>query len=184
MKRYILLIPFFLVQWPLATVVTSFLASPTGGSKYNVWGIYTLVLFIDVLTDTVAFLMGRYAKEWLVGRYPKRLSIAPARFILLEEYFRAEGLQTIAIGKLSHTVGLPIMVVAGSARLSWSKFLAVNVSVGALKSAMLVAFGFYYGKHARVLLHYFGGAGVLFAALLGVLIAYFLITKRRRKLRR
>lgn len=181
MKRYLILLSLLVVQGPLTAIVASFWASPAGGSKLNVLVVYILVLFVDMFTDTVAYFIGKYGKEWLISRYPKRMSLSPERFTVIEEYFRVEGLQTLVVGKLSHGIGWPTMIVAGSARVSYRKFMQINAAVSVFKSAAFVALGYYYGKHYPALVHLLGKVGAIFAAILVVFVAYFILTKKRRK---
>jgi membrane protein DedA with SNARE-associated domain len=181
MNKYLILLPLLVVQGPLTAIISSFMASPAGGSKFNLVILYVLVVFVDMFTDTIAYFLGRYGKEWLVSRYPKRISISPLRFSVIEEYFKAEGLQTLVVGKLSHGIGWPTMIVAGSARVPYHKFMAVNTAVSVVKSAAFVALGYYYGRHYPVLLQYLGKIGMFFTLILAVFIAYFILTKKRRR---
>lgn len=181
MKRYVILVPFLAIQGPIATIVASFMSSPGGGSKLSVGIVYVLVVFVDMLTDTVAYLVGKHAKEWLVARHPKRISLAPRSLAVVEEYFRKEGLQTMIVAKLGYGIGLPTMLAAGSAKVSYKRFMAINASVSIFKSAALVALGYYYGQYYRQIIHLLGKVGIILTALLAVFVAYFILKKLRRK---
>ena len=183
MKRYLILLPLLAVQGPLTAIVAAFLASPAGGAKLNLVVVYILVLFVDMVTDTFAYLLGTYTKNWFVARYPKRFSISPERFAAIEEYFKLEGVQTLVVAKLSHGIGWPTMIVAGSARFSYHKFMKINAVVSIFKSAAFVALGYYYGRHYKALVHLLGKVGIVFTALLVVFVAYFLLTRKRKKVR-
>ncbi len=183
MKRYLLLVPFLAVQGPLTTVYAAFKASPAGGVKYGLLTLFILAVLVDLLTDVGAFLIGKYGKERIVGRYPKRFSISPERFRVLEEYFKVEGTKTLALAKVSHGLGWPVMIVAGSAGVTYARFVTINVITSMVKSAALMWLGYYYGRHYKQIVHALSGIALIFTSLLVIVVAYFMLSRQRRKKR-
>jgi membrane protein DedA with SNARE-associated domain len=182
LHKYSILFPVLVIEGPVATILASFLASPAGGNILNIVAVFFIVLFADIFGDTMYYVIGRYGAGFFTDRYPRQFSFSPERLARIEKYYRIYGAKTIAIGKVSHGLGWPIMVGAGSAKMNYQKFVTINAIVSIVKSFVLVAAGYYYGDQYESLVAYFGRGTVLVTTAITVVAVYLIfrnITKNR-----
>ncbi len=179
--KYFLLFPALIVEGPVVTIMSAFLSTSGGGLVFNVWNLLLVVIVADITGDTMYYAIGRYAKDFLISRYPGRFSLDPKRIEGLELYFKGHGAKTIVMGKISHGLGWPAMVAAGSAHMPYRKFITINAVVSTLKSCILISLGYYYGIYYEELLHSLGLAGLVITTLCLVLVIYWVIRSKRMK---
>jgi membrane protein DedA with SNARE-associated domain len=182
LHKYSILFPVLVIEGPVATILASFLASPAGGNILNIVPVFLIVLFADIFGDTMYYGIGRFGVTLFTGRYPRMFSISPERLARIEKYYHTHGAKTIAIGKVSHGLGWPIMVGAGSAKMNYRKFVTINAMVSVAKSFILVAAGYYYGDQYESLVSYFGKGAVSVTTAIIVVALYLIfrnITKNR-----
>ena len=180
--KYVFIVPTLMIEGPGISILAAFLSSPGGGMIFNVWIILAIVITMDIGADTLYYCIGRWGKNWLVGRYPKRFSLAPERFRKLEAYFNTHTVKTLVLGKISHALGWTTMVAAGGARVPYRKFFTINFVVSIVKSIVFVALGYYFGTYYESILQYFGKIGLIVTILLVGLITYYIYTQGKKNL--
>ncbi len=180
--KYAFLFPTLMVEGPGISILAAFLSSPGGGMIFNVWVVLFIVMAVDICADTFYYSIGRWGKNWLVSRYPKRFSLSPDRFRKLERYFNTHTVKTLVMGKISHALGWTTMVAAGSARVPYQKFFTINLVVSIIKSIVFVSLGYYFGTHYELLLQYFGKVGLIATFLMVVVVSYYIFRKGKKNL--
>lgn len=178
--KYFILFPAMILEGPTSTILASFLSSPAGGHIMDVYTVFIIAVIADITGDTLYYLIGRLGKGVMVERYPKRFSISPLRFSRIEDYFKRHGAKTVAIAKVTHSLGWPAMVGAGSSRMPYSRFLSVCTFVSIGKSAVLVSLGYFYGKHYESLIQYIGKTGLIVSTIVIITIIFILLRRRER----
>ncbi|MDK3018423.1 DedA family protein [Pseudodonghicola flavimaris] len=137
-----LVAPVAVVEGPIVTVIAAWLAS-TG--RFALGPVIVVVILADLLGDFLAYALGR----WGLGRLPegwrRRLGLRPARVRGLAGHFAQKGGRTLILGKLTHSMGLPVLVAAGTARMRIALFLWYNLLGTVPKSLFFVALGYGFG---------------------------------------
>ena len=177
--KYLILFPGILFEGPILTMIGGFLASPVGGKVMNVGSVYVVAVLADLTGDVLYYSIGRFSGSRFVEKYRIFLGLTHERLLRLKHYFEKHGTKTIVLGKISHGLGWPAMVAAGSAGMPFGKFMSINTVVSLLKTVVLVALGYYYGKSMETLFKYVGWAGVIITLLVLVTAIYFLYAKKK-----
>ena len=177
--KYAFLFPGLVVEGPVLTLMAGILASPAGGSIMNVFTLFWVVYIADITGDTLYYVLGRYGGRPAVKRFGHYVGLTIERFTFVENYFEKHGGKTLALGKISHGFGWPIMAAAGSARMSYGRFILINALVSIPKSIFLVLLGYYYGESFEILSHYIGTGSLIFTTvIIAAVLVYFFVIRR------
>ncbi|MGA0539221.1 DedA family protein [Neotabrizicola sp. VNH66] len=136
------------IEGPIATVVAAFLARQ---GAFDPLALAALLVAADILGDLGFYWIGRRGIGRLSPRWRRRLGLRPARMEGLARQFRDRGGRILVFGKLTHTMGAPILVAAGVARMPVLPFLLINGLASVPKTAALMALGWFAGEaHERI----------------------------------
>lgn len=173
--RYWAILPFALFEAPLMSIVIGFFAA-TGG--LNLLWAFGIVVLGDSVGDTALYIFGRWCRP-LFERLGLHLNLAPGRVQKVVEYFGRRDRRAIVISKLVHGVGFTGLIVAGSVRVPFGRFIVTCFIVTVLQSAVLVAVGMLSGKAYESVADYLGYFDALAAAVLvlTVFVLYKALTK-------
>lgn len=139
--RYILLIPFSIIEGPILTVIAGFLVSL---GILNWFLVYIIVVAGDAVGDTLCYVAGHYGTGWL-HRYGRYIGITPERLARAKEYFETYHLKAVVLSKLVHGVGFAGLITAGSLRIPYIRFIKTCMSITLIQSAILLAIGIFFG---------------------------------------
>lgn len=164
-----------------AVLVAGFLASPAGGSHFNLFLVILVTLVAAVIGDNVGFWLGhRYARRWLLqGR--RFLFLTPKTLKLAEGYFERFGLWTIFFQRFITGIRVIGAVAAGTAGMHWLRFLAANAAGALAWSVTMGLLGYFFGESLDLLEKWLGRTGVFLLVAVVVVIAVVLTVRRFRK---
>jgi len=177
--KYLVLFPIALVEGPIISIIGGFLAA---SGFMNVYAVYAVVLFGDLIADTVYYGLGRFGGLRLISRYGRWLWISDVQVQRLQTHFQKHTGKTLFAGKFAHGLGSVVLFAAGMGQVPYRKFMLWNLLSAAVKSVILVAVGYYYGYAYQKINDYLGYAAYIFiggAVLL--LIGYYFATRAVRK---
>jgi membrane protein DedA with SNARE-associated domain len=141
--KYEAIFPIAVAEGPIISIISGFLVSRGVLSLFPA----LLVVFLgDVISDSVFYLTGKGGRYIL--KYLKFLHISEERLEKLENQFSRAPWKTMIVAKISYGLGTVFMVASGASRMSWKKFLEYMLSLNFIRSAILIAIGFYFGKVA------------------------------------
>lgn len=141
--KYWLIFPIAIIEGPIIMIITGFLASM---GIVNFIVALIVVSIGDLVGDSLYYLIGRYGKETFIRKYGKFIGITLERERKIESYFAKHANRSLLIGKFAHGVGSFVLVAAGLAKISYKRLLALNIPSTAVKSAILMLFGYYFGR--------------------------------------
>lgn len=169
---YFILFPLAVIEGPIITVLAAFLASL---GYLNIFIVYAVAVFGDLAGDILFYAIGRWGGRQFLGRWGKYLGVSPEYVLDLEKHFENQGGRIILFGKWTQAVGFAILVVAGTAKMPFKKFIQLNLLGSLPKLLAFVAIGYYFGQAYRQIDKYFGYAtlSMLFAIILVVAIYFF-----------
>ncbi|HET6306257.1 MAG TPA: VTT domain-containing protein [Rhodopila sp.] len=153
-----LILPLAVVEGPVVTVVTGFLAS----QGYFTW-YWMLPLLVggDVVGDVFYYAVGRTGVASL-GRVGRWLCVRDAMPPALRDGLERNAGRMWLIGKWTHAIGGVVLVGSGMLRLPLWRFILVNLLATIPKSAVLFGCGWFAGDHYPFLeRHYVLGLAVL-----------------------
>lgn len=166
--RYALIFPLTVLEGPIVTVIGSFLASQ---GYLNVYAVYAISVVGDLVGDVLYYGLGRFGRHGFIDKYGKYLLVPPERVKELEGHFGRHSGKTLVIGKLTHAMGVFVLVSAGIAKVPFGQYLLYNFLPTLPKSLAFVMIGFYFGKAFGEINSYlewvaFGGTALVLLALL------------------
>jgi membrane protein DedA with SNARE-associated domain len=146
----------------------------------NLSWVYIAHVLGDLTADFFYYLIGyKGQKKFLkpFGISEKKLDRAKK----IKKLFYKHPKKTIILGKLTHILGLPILLGLGMLRYPWYKFLLFDFLAAIIKSAILIALGYYLAAlwtKANNVISYLSWLGVL---LIIIAIIYFIILNFKYK---
>lgn len=176
--KYLILFPGIVLEGPILTMLGGFLASPPGGNVMNVFSVLIVAVLGDLTGDAFYYSVGKWSHSKFLSKYRHFVGLTPVRLEKLKKYFNTHGTKTIVLGKITHALGWPAMVAAGTAKMPFGKFMFYNTIVSLLKTLVLVALGYYYGKSSELLFKYVGWAGISLTALVVCIAIYFFYARK------
>jgi membrane-associated protein len=179
--KYLILFPSLMFGGPAVTLFASFLASPAGGGVFVVSFLYIVVFIADITTDTLYYSIGRWGKN-LVDKLSSKNSASEHITSNLEKFYKEHGEKTIVIAKITHGLGWPAMMAAGSAKMPYLTFIRVSILVSLIKSTLLIAIGYYYGQSYAELSKYISQTSLTITSIIvfGVVIYLFSINRKNK----
>ncbi|HVO01449.1 MAG TPA: VTT domain-containing protein [Candidatus Cybelea sp.] len=168
--KYYVILPIALFEAPLMSIVIGFFAA---SREINLGLAFAIVALGDLIGDTVLYVFGRWCSGWF-GRIGPRMKLSPERVREVLEYFGQRDLRAIAISKLVHGVGFTGLIVAGSIRVPYRRFIITCVLVSLAQSVVLVAIGMLSGQAYQSVAHWLGNLDIVIAAvfLIGLFFLY------------
>jgi len=129
-------------------------------------------VFGDFLADSAYYFIG-YSKGGKslprIARLLKFFKFSLAEVEHAKQNFLNHPRKIIIVGKLTHVLGLPVLIGAGLVRYPWPKFLLFNFLATLIKSAALLSIGFYLAdrwQRAESIFSYISLVGIALLVLL------------------
>ncbi len=165
------------VEGPIVGLLSGFLIQ-TGFLKWYL--AYIAHVLGDMTADIFYYFLGYHGQKQFFGRfYVSDSNLKKAQDVsqLLHRHPR----RIIILAKLTHIVGLPVLLAVGMSHYSWSEFVLFDFIATLVKSALLITLGYYltesWPRLARVFI-ILGWPGILFIVLA---IIIFLLKNKRKK---
>jgi len=128
-----------------ALLIASYLASPEGGGRLNVWAVAGIAFVAAVIGDNAGYWLGRVLARRRLDRGQRFLFLTPARFLRAERYFARFGSATVFFGRFVALLRIAAGPAAGAAGMPWYRFVVANVAGAALWVGTITAIGYYFG---------------------------------------
>ncbi len=140
---YAALLPLAVVEGPAVTVFAAFLAAQ---GLLDVAVVYVIAVIGDLLGDVLYYAAGRWLLQRLTDRRSAWAARLRARVSALAPRIRARAGAMLLFGKLTHSAGFAVLIAAGASHVPMRPFLGYNVLGSLLKSLVLVAVGYWFGR--------------------------------------
>ncbi len=140
----------------------------------NFFTAYLVHVSGDFLADSIYYFIGYSGNKKMLSCFTRWFHIPLNKAEQTKAFFYKHPRKIIVIGKLTHILGLPVLIGAGMARYPWPKFLFFNFLATIVKSALLLSIGYYLAdkwQKAESIFSYIGLVGI---ALLVLLLFYLL----------
>ncbi len=169
--KYIVLFPVVVIEGPIISIVSGFLVSL---HHLNLYITYIVLVIGDFLGDALYFLAGRTGRMRLIPHGKKNDS----RLKKLERHFQRNAGRTLLIAKFTYFFGAITIVAAALAKTPFKKFLFYSFIGTAIKTALLMVIGYYFGSAYEKIAHYLGDVTLLFLILICFGVLAFFISKK------
>jgi len=108
------------------------------------WGLMAVLVSGYFINGIFFYLVGRYGGEKAL-RLIEKLKAAKGVVGKLKEYFLKHSIKAIFITRITYGFGIPILIIAGSVKMNFKKFLVVTFWGAVVWIIMLVAIGYVFG---------------------------------------
>ncbi len=161
-----LLAPVSVLEGPVVTVIAAYMASL---GLLNLFAVYVVCVFGDLVGDGILYGLGRFGPRILPGRWQVRMGLKKSRRVGLAGHFRDSGGRTLIIGKLTHSAGAAVLVAAGAGKMPFGSFLLFNLLGTLPKTLLFVILGYMFGYAYHTIDNYIFRVSMVF--LLVIVIA-------------
>ncbi len=175
--KYLVLFPILVLEGPITTIVCGALAS-SPSHPFNIPFLFIFIIFCDIAGDSIYYVIGRFAGKKLIKKFTEWRGKEKQYDEVLKDYFKKHGGKTVSIGKISHGLGWPVMVAAGSAHMDYFLFCLYGLLISIPKSALLLAIGYYYGKDYTYIVDYLGGVTNFVSITVAIVIIVLIARKK------
>ena len=153
--KYAILLPIAIIEGPSISIIAGALIA-TG--ILNLYIVYVLVVLGDVIGDTLYYCLGRFGG--LHSLFARLLKVDIKKITSLERVFKDDGPKFIFLGK-TQGLGAVVLIAGGLAKYPYGLFIFYNTLATLLKSALLLAIGFYFSKQYVVANDYITKIGIV-----------------------
>ncbi|OGH67055.1 MAG: hypothetical protein A3B90_00500 [Candidatus Magasanikbacteria bacterium RIFCSPHIGHO2_02_FULL_41_13] len=181
--KYGLIFVITIIEGPLITLLAGWLSFL---HNLNIWLAYSTVLIAELVADTLYYLLGFYGKEKVYRWFPKTFGGSREKIDSFEKMFHRHVGKSLIITKLTHVGGIPCLIAAGLAKVSFAKFSFYNTIGTIPKISLLFFVGYFFGAAAGEINHYleYGSFIVTILIVVFVINYFFLIPFAKKKLRK
>jgi membrane protein DedA with SNARE-associated domain len=135
-----LILPLSVVEGPVVSIVTGFLAAQGYFDWY--WAVLLLVAG-DLVGDLIYYGIGRFGFTRVPFLRRRLGAITPE----LQNGLRQNATRMLFVGKWTHSIGCLVLIGSGMLRLDLARFLLTNLLATLPKSAALFGFGYFAAGH-------------------------------------
>ncbi|MFH1192739.1 MAG: DedA family protein [Candidatus Jorgensenbacteria bacterium] len=164
-------------EGPIATVIAGFLASL---GYFNAVIVYFVAVAGDLIGDILYYAAGRWGGNRIVAR-GHFFNIKAERLETLERHFETHAGKTLLFGKWTQSIGAPILLAAGMARVPFKKYLWFNMLGTLPKVLILVLIGYHFGRAYEQIDKYLGYAVTSIFIVVVLAVAAYCSVKYFRK---
>ncbi|MEK6945826.1 MAG: DedA family protein [Nanoarchaeota archaeon] len=169
---YSIMLILMIVEGPIVTYVAAFAASL---DIFNIYYVFILSFLGNIIGDLVVFGIGRMGKKVFIDKYVHKL-LREGRIKKIKDYLEKNPGRTIAAIKLTPTLPVPGIILAGASDIPLKKFVFYSALLSLAYSVLMTFLGFYSGvafdsisKYVKYIEYIIGGAILL------AVIVYFLM---------
>ena len=149
--KYALLFIICAIEGPLITLLAGWLSFL---GQLTTWMAFLVVFAGEIFADSMYYCLGHFGKERIYRWFPKMFGGARDKIEKFEKMFHRHAGKSLVITKLTHVGGIPCLIGAGMAGVSFSKFSFYNTLATFPKIAALFFAGYFFGAAAGKINHY------------------------------
>lgn len=179
--RYVVILPLAMFEGPILAFVGGSLVAL---GYFEPIPLFLVLVFADVVPDTVYYALGRYgSKTALVARIERRSNIVAERLNTVRVLWEKHTFKTMAVTKFAYGLSTPLLISAGLVHLPFRRFLLSTVPLSMLQYSVLLTLGYFYGNSLTLVENVITRVQITVAVvvLLGVVL-YLFATRIRARL--
>ena len=177
--RYIILFPLAIVEGPILAVIAGFLCTE---GYLNVFIVYPIIVFGDIIGDTLCYMFGRWGVPPVLKRFIIMLGLKPGNIEKVRVYFDANPGKTISLSKITLGIGVAGIYLAGNARIPYPRFIKICLITSALQYIIYLAIGLLFGSAYKQISNYLNFFAAFAIVTLLSIILFYAIKSIRKKL--
>lgn len=171
-NSYTLLFIAMLIEGPVVTAAGAFGAAL---GALNLWVVFLLSIFGNLLPDFLYYFIGYWGREQFADKYGHYIGLTKERLQKAEKAIAKHSGKSLIAIKMIPLLATPGLVAAGITKMDFRKFTWWSLVITVPSSLLYLVIGFYFGAAYGQLVHYLNIGGYIIAAAIGVvlLVLYF-----------
>ncbi len=177
----------FILDWKYSAIfVGTFFEGPVVGllaglfakvGYLNLFAAYAVHVIADLVADFTYYSIGYFGGEKFLPRAAKFLNFSVEETERAKVKFHENGKKIIVLGKLTHVIGMPILVAAGLVRYPAIAFIAFDLVATIIKSAAIIGIGYYFGGYWQKINNVFLDVTLITWAVVVIPTLYFIVKR-------
>lgn len=94
---------------------------------FKFWGIMAVLNVGYFLGGVMYYIIGRVGGNKILDKIGRRMHLTNKLLSGLEKYFKKHSAKTIVITRITYGLAIPALIIAGSFKMKWKKFLLANL---------------------------------------------------------
>lgn len=141
-----------------------------------------LLLFLgSAIGDNIGFTLGRHkGKKWL-EKIGSHFGYREEKIERAEQFWKDHGGKSIFTGRFIAVARTFVPFLAGASRVERKVFLKYDLSGALLWAILHVALGFFFGSYFKLIKGLFGGIGIIFFLVFGIVMYKYIVKKSMEK---
>lgn len=140
---------------------------------------YGVIIAADMVSDSVYYAMGWWGGDKARQKFSSFSKLKGARLQKLATLLHAHPGKVLVIAKLTHVVGVPVLITAGVARLRFVTFFFFDLLPTLLKSLIFLLIGYYFGAATQTINGYITEATLIASGVLILIFIFYLSFARK-----
>ena len=140
--KYAIIFPIAVIEGPTVSIIAGSLAQ---AGYMNVFYVYALIVFGDMVGDTIYYCIGRFGGLYFIRRWNHILKIDTTKVVKLEKTFNTHGVKLLIAGK-AQGLGSIILMTAGLTKYPFGPYMWYNTLATLVKSSVLLYIGYTFGR--------------------------------------
>lgn len=143
--KYLVILPFTVIQGPTAMLVGGFLLKL---GYFSALPLYLVLMAGDLIGDFMWYGIGYFAARPFFERHGRFLSVSREMILKLEKLFQKYQNKILFISKITMGFGFALLtlVSAGMSRVPLKKYAFFNIIGGFVWTAFLMSVGYFFGN--------------------------------------
>jgi membrane protein DedA with SNARE-associated domain len=119
---------------------------------FNFWGLIGILTLGYFLNGLGFYLIGRMGGHKVLKKWGKRLHLTKKLLERIEKYFKKHSVKTLFITRLTYGLSWAALIIAGSFKMKWKKFLLINLVTDIIWVGAMFGLGYVFGVSYRALI--------------------------------
>ena len=178
--RYPLIAVGTIIEGPILMIASGFFYRM---GFFELIPLFIAILIGDLIGDAFWYMVGRYFAEPVLNKHGKFVGITPDRFDKIKKLFTKYHEKILIFSKLTIGLGfaLGVLVVAGATKVSFKRFMVINIIGEFFLVAILLIIGYFFGEVYSKISDNFKFGFLILVALVILSFSYFFSRYVKRK---
>ena len=137
--NYIILFIIYLIEGPVANLVSAFLA---GSGLLNIWYVFFLAATAELLADIIYFAVGHLAKGTAVSNFLDKVEKRSRVFREIKSFTKESPFFTVLFIKMFGPISIPGLMYIGQEGMPWKTFLKYGVPLCVARNIVISFVGY------------------------------------------
>jgi len=172
-QGYLALFLITIIEGPVITILGGFLVSL---EAFKLYYVYPLILFADTIGDLLAYTVGYIGRKRYAIKILGWFKMSEDKLLGLDNFFKRHGGKSIFLAKFVTGAGSWTLITAGMANIKLKRFLKYSIAAGALKTAVYMGIGYFFGHLYKILIKWIDITSTIII-LIVLLVLFFYLSK-------